>query len=230
MDRPTRRDLLVAAPMLTYLLLAGRGARAQQFAGLDASYAEIGAKFPPRPSVGNVSGSAVDLPVFVHLAAQAPATLVASFDGAIGTMENARIVSASSDYLEFRHAGAGGRIEVATVEMAADVSNDHSIAGVLSVSIERDLRVGAELVSNGALSVSQFRRQMKVLRDQRELLIAEEKRTRGGGAIYLPIQSRVRRTGSAETERLEQEIALLRTELETVQRRVAELSHFIMTN
>ena len=232
---PTRRDLLLRAPMLTAALLLGGRARAQGagasgFAGLDSSYAGIQHRFAPRSSVGNVSGSALELPAFVHLAAGAPRELVVTFGVAIESMDNGRIVSASSDYLDHRHRNAGSRIEQATLDVAADVSNDQSIAVILAAAIARDLAVGNELVRNDAMSVSRFRIQMSVLRKQQDLLTAEERRAEGGGAIYLPIQSRVRRTGSAETERLEAEIARLRTELETVRRRAAELSSFILSN
>lgn len=229
----SRRDFLISTTMTSIAILGGQRAYSEgedRFQGLDASYDRIPTLVAPRTSVGNVCGRVVGIDMYSELAASAPAEVVSSFDQAVSTLTSRSITAASSEYLDFRYQSADGSIGNTTNEIAVDVANDIEIAVILIVAMERDLEVGQALVNDELLSVSEFRLQMEALRDQRELFEAEGVRTEGGGAIYLPVQSRIERSGTSETLLLLREIDRLRNELARLQQRSAELSSFILRN
>lgn len=229
----TRREILCSTPMLTASLFLpdtalAQGTSAQEFEGLLAPYARIRDSFSPLASVGNVCGRAVGLPVFEALAQAAPQTLLASFRHALAALSNRSILTASSDYLDFKNELAGGRTDSLTLNVAKDVSNDQSIVIIITQAIEHDLKLGQALVNDNSVSISQFRIQMIGVRQQLVLYQAEGRRSEGGSAIYLPVQERTRRSSSSETQRLEREIENLRFELLRTQKRAADLSEFIL--
>lgn len=228
-----RRDILCSVPMLTATLLLpdrsfGQSTRPVGFEGLGNTYGAIGQKFKPTVSVGNVCGKVVDLPVFEQLAQSAPANLTAAFEKAMIALTSRSIISASSDYFDFRAEAAGNRIDRATLAIAGDVSNDQAIIIIIGRVIEHDLAVAENLERDESLSVSKFRVQMLQLREQQHLLRAEERRVEGGAAVYLPIQERSRRSLKAENVYLENEVMRLRAELSTVQSRLADLIKVVL--
>lgn len=228
-----RRDLLLSAPMLTGFLLCPKTSVGQNWntlanLELKESQSEIGRGFEPTVSVGNVCGRVVGLEAFNNLAAAAPVDLVRSFVSAVTDLSSRSINSASSDYFEFRMDSSGGKNDIATLQISNDVLNDHAIALIITRAIEHDLSVADFLKRDSSLSVSQFRVQMLKLRDQLHILEAEERRAEGGGAIYLPIQERSRRSLKDENARLENEISRLRRQLAKSQARAAALTQIIL--
>lgn len=219
---------MLTATLLLPRIVAAQDSQQTRLEGLAQSYQMIGQQFIPTESVGNLCGSGVNIPVFEELARAAPQTLILSFESAMATLTSRTIIAASSDYFEFRLESAGNRLDHATVKIAADVTNDQSIILLIARAIEFDLALAQQLVRDETLSISQFRIQMLQLREQMHLLQAEERRAEGGGAVYLPIQERSRRSLRAENVMLEGEVERLRAELLRVQNKSAELSEFIL--
>ncbi|MEM9400138.1 MAG: hypothetical protein AAF984_08000 [Verrucomicrobiota bacterium] len=232
-----RRSFLLKTSMYSASLFCGcvnLADTTSRILTIDKAHSLIKEKHNPRVTIGNIMGKVLDIPLYLILAATAPIDLIRSFAKTISSTGGLTFKNASYNYIDYRYEEADKSTKNLTLDITKDVIEDKGKSAIMSAIIERDLSVGNELLKNKSIKRSLFREQLALLRMQLELLLAEQQRTKGESAIYLPTGEMIKRSNYPETEKLQNEISELRLELDGLYEKYGfktiEDSSFIMRN